>query len=270
MSEVLRAFCIGHVLPRYVSCLPYTMLCPKPLGIRGEIVIPDERFGTAIDGAQLAEYSQLFGLQDRLESGDIVADRLYLFQYRKFVGLRSGGRAANAPWLRVLQIHEADLLMPSLDELGALEYQLVVGSVFQLGTTVAGNYSMVHAADDFAAFATCLSEGGLDRREVRRFAGCESLIPSPAVCLIEVPAFLRQMRVLRTVWQVYIRECAVTRQGYQRRVSGYLLERLHSHLIFEWLMDGTQPKIGLGHRFAIVEDSQSQAVAIAPSEMAVE
>ena len=144
MPASLRAFCIGHVGPAFVPPVPYTMLCPKPLGLPGEIVMADDRFGAGVDGAALAEYSQLFGLQDMLEAGDLVADRLYLFQYRKFIGLREGGMQATAPWVRIARPDDAVALFPRLDQLQSMPQQVVVGSIFKLGSSLAQNLSLIH------------------------------------------------------------------------------------------------------------------------------
>lgn len=265
-TAAVRAFCVGHVPPTFEPPLPFTMLCPKPLGLPGEWVLPDDRFGSGIDGAELAEYSQLFGLQDRLEAGDLVAERLYLFQYRKFVGLRTGGVPATAPWLRIAAPGEARALMPTLDELLAVPYPVVVGSMFPLGASVSANYALVHVIDDLVAFAGCLPACGMDAREIRKFASFQGLLPSPALCLVEVPLFLRQMRVLRAAWNEYARHATVVRDGYQRRVAGYLLERLHSHLLCQWLLDGSQAGVGLGHRFAVL----APVAPAAPEAAAVE
>ena len=133
MNDRIRAFCIGHVRPVFEPTLPFTMLCPQALGLPGEVVLRDDRFGPGIQGAALAEYSQLFGLQDLLEAGDLVADRLYLFQYRKFIGFRAGGVQATAPWLRIAPPAEAGSLMPTLEELQAVPQPVVVGSMYALG-----------------------------------------------------------------------------------------------------------------------------------------
>ena len=42
----VRAFCIGHVRPVFEPTLPYTMLCPKPLGLQGEIVKAEKKLAT--------------------------------------------------------------------------------------------------------------------------------------------------------------------------------------------------------------------------------
>ena len=249
----LRAFCIGHLPPRFAPALAYTMLCPQPLGVAGELVIDDQRFGPGIDGGALAEYSQLFGLQDLIESGDIVADRLYLFQYRKFIGLQLGGAPATAPWVRVLQPAEAQVLLPSAEQLLAVPHPVLVGSMQPLGSSIAQHYALVHVIDDLVAFAACLGEAGLDAAEVRRFTAFQGLIPSPALCLVDTPLFLRHMRVLRSAWTAFARHAAVARDGYQRRVAGYLLERLHSHLLCQSLLDGSQPNVGIGHRYVVLD-----------------
>lgn len=269
MSDTLRAFCIGHLGPAFTPPIPYTLLCPRPLGTPGEIVIDDDRFGSGVDGPSLAEYSQLFGLQDLIEAGDVVAERLYLFQYRKFLGLRPGGGAANAPWLRVLRPDNAAPFFPRLVELQAQLQPIVVGGLQDMGTSVAANYAEVHAAADFAAFCACLAADGMPLAEVRRFASLHGFVPSPALCLVDTPLFLQHMARLRRTWSLFARHCAVPRAGYQRRVAGYLLERLHSHLLLQGLHDGSQPHVGTAHRFVVLEPEAPVAPAPAAPAPAV-
>ncbi len=267
MAKTVRAFCIGHVKPAFTPTLPFTMLCPQPLGLTGEVVLADGRFGRIIRGAELAEYSQLFGLQDLLEAGDVVAERLYLFQYRKFIGFRPGGQAATAPWLRIAAPQEAPGLMPTLEELQAAPHEVVVGPLFALGSSVAQNYAQVHVIEDLVAFAACLHAASMNASAVRQFASFQGLLPSPALCLVDTPVFLRHMRVLRSAWFEYAQHAPAQRQGYQMRVAGYLLERLHSHLLCQGLMDGAQASVGLGHRFAVI-DPQQPAKAPSPAVQA--
>jgi hypothetical protein len=216
-------------------------------------VLADDRFGPHAEGAALAEYSQLFGLHDLLEAGDVVADRLYLFQYRKFLGFRQGGAPANAPWARIARPDEAAVLCPSLDELKAAPQAVVVGSLQGMGSSLAQNYALVHVADDFAMFAASLQACGHTPAQVRSFCTFQGLIPSPALCFIDTPSFLRLVRELRRVWTYFAQHYAVRREGYQRRVAGYLLERLHSHLLCQWLQDGSQAAIGQGQRYIVLD-----------------
>ncbi len=268
MTPRLRAFCIGHQAPCFLPPLAYTMLCPAPLGLPGEVVMADERFGPAVDGGTLAEYSQLFGLAERLQAGELQAERLYLFQYRKFLSLRPGGGPSNAPWLRVLRPDNAALFMPTPDELLALPQPVVVGALQGLGVSVAANYAEAHVADDFACFTACLAADGMPLAEVRRFVSLQGFIPSPALCLVDTALFLQHMAVLKRVWQRFHAQCAVPRQGYQRRVAGYLLERLHSHLLLQGLHDGSQPEVGVGHRYVVLEP-EAPRVSAAPAALAL-
>jgi hypothetical protein len=249
----VRAFCIGHQPPCFLPTLDYTLLCPAPLGQPGEVVLADERFGPGVDGGALAEYSQLFGLAELLQAGDVVADRLYLFQYRKFLGLRPGGGPSNAPWLRVLRPDNAALFFPTPEELHTVAQPMLVGGLQGLGVSVAANYAEAHVVDDFATFTACLAADGMPLPEVRRFVSLHGFIPSPALCLVDTPLFLQHMAVLKRVWQLFNAQAAVPRQGYQRRVAGYLLERLHSHLLLQGLHDGSQPHVGTAQRFVVLE-----------------
>lgn len=266
---VPRAFCIGHVPPVFDPDLPYTMLTPRTLGVQGEIVLADQRFGPGIHGAAAAEYSQLFGLQDMLEAGDITADRLYLFQYRKFIGLRPGGLPATSPWLNIASPAQARQLMPTLDELAAVEMPVVVGSLHALGSTIAGNYALVHVIEDLVTFAACLPAAGMDVAAVRRFVSFAGLLPSPALTLVDTTLFLEHMRVLRAAWRAWTQGVEVRREGYQMRVAGYLLERLHSHLLCQGLRDGTQPIVGIGHRFVVIDPAAPASQRKAPSPEAI-
>ena len=80
MSKAMKAYCTGHTVPLFASPISFEMLCPASLGIPNELAIDDGRSGGLVDGGELAEYSQLFGLHDLLLSGDVVAKHLYLFQ----------------------------------------------------------------------------------------------------------------------------------------------------------------------------------------------
>jgi len=96
MSKETKLICVVHMPPDFYPLVDYLMLCPSSLNMPNELVISDDRFGKEIDGAIFAEYSQLFGLAELIKSGDIRADTLYLFQYRKFISplmwCRLGGR----------------------------------------------------------------------------------------------------------------------------------------------------------------------------------
>ena len=254
MSTNLKSFCIGHALPLFKPPIAYEMLCPKSRGVPNEIVVDDHRFGVGIDGGALAEYSQFFGLHDMLLNGDVVAEHLFLFQYRKFISTQVGGVESASPWVRVVRPDPAPGLFPSQDQLNAFSGRLAVGSVFDFGESIASNYALVHVIDDFVLFAAaCAQSGALSNADIKSFATLRGIIPSPSVCCIHVDVFIKIMDILRRVWNIYVLHYQTKRDGYQRRVSGYLLERLHSYLLCKWLLDNTEPHIQVWQRYVVTD-----------------
>lgn len=233
--------------------MPYQMLCPFSLGVSNELVVDDLRFGSKIDGAALAEYSQLFALAELLSAGDIIADNLYLFQYRKFISPNEGGLQSVAPWVKVLTSEAAGPIFPTLNQLDSVsESRIIVGSIFELGGSISENYSLVHVVDDFVMFAAaCAQSGQIKAEDIRALATMRGIVPSPALSFIKVDLFLRIIDILRNVWREFSAHYQVKREGYQRRVSGYLLERLHSLLLCQWLMDGSEPNVHLWQRYVV-------------------
>lgn len=254
MSQKMKAYCIGHTMPLFKPPVFFEMLCPTSLGIPNELVVDDNRFGAGIDGGGLAEYSQLFGLHDLLLSGDVVAEHLFLFQYRKFISTLMGGVESVSPWIRVLMPDTAPAVFPSQVQLDAFSERLAVGSIFDFGESISSNYARVHVIDDLVMFAAaCAESGALDKADIKSFATLRGIIPSPAVCCVHVDVFMKIIGILKTVWKAYSPDYQIARTGYQRRVAGYLLERLHSFLLCKWLMDNSEPNIQVWQRYVVAE-----------------
>ena len=254
MPRVIKSFCVGHRPPVFETKIRFQMLCPTPLGIEDEIVIADERFAIPNAGGSLAEYSQLFGLADLISAGDVVAEALFLFQYRKFISPALGGVQGNSPWVRVTSPAEAKSLFPTDEFLQSTSNKIIAGELYGLGESISANYARVHVVDDLVMFAAaCARSGHLTDLDIRSFVTYCGLIPSPALSLIVVPVFLNVMKVLRDVWRIFCESFFVAREGYQRRVSGYLLERLHSFLLCKWILDGSESNVGSCHRYVVAQ-----------------
>jgi hypothetical protein len=252
----LKIFCVGHKAPTFTPPVEYQMLCPFPVGAANEIIIDDERFGQAIDGGVLAEYSQLFGLYDLLSSGDIVADNFFLFQYRKFISPNKGGVASVWPWVRMTEQQEATLLFPGMEQLQSIQSRIVVGTMCQMAQSMASSYASLHVIDDFVLFiAACAKSDYLTENDINAFTTNRGLIPSPALCYINVELFMSIMNILKDVWSVYSQNYLIKREGYQRRSAGYLLERLHSFLLLKFFMEGTEKTLNVCDRYIVVNDA---------------
>ena len=92
----------------------------------------------------------------------------------------------------------------------------------------------------------------LSAADIKSFVTFRGLIPSPALCFIKTELFIEIMKILKGTWDEYYHEYNIKREGYQRRVAGYLLERLHSHLLCKWLLDGSEPEIPIWGRYVVL------------------
>ena len=254
MNTRVKAYCIGHVAPAFEAPIQFQILCPQPTGMKNEIIIDDNRFGQNIDGSSLAEYSQLFGLAKMIEAGDIQADNLFLFQYRKFISPIPGGVEATASWLRILTPETAKPIFPSDQLLNELDSRIIVGSMLNLKSSISQNYSLAHVIDDLVLFAAaCAKCPELESTDITSLATMQGFIPSPALCYIKTDIFIKLISTLRSTWEEFSKNYHIQREGYQRRVAGYLLERLHSILICKMLMDGSEPNVHLWQRYVILK-----------------
>lgn len=255
-APTLQAFCIGHKRPMFEPQAPFTMVCPVALGLRDEIVIADDLFGQAFHGSILSEYTQLFGLAERLKSFPERPDALYLFQYRKLVSRLPGSRlSTNMPYAYVCNPKDAARLYLSGPVSDSLATRLLTGPALSHHRTVAFRYASSHLVEDFVAFAAaCSMSGALDPSGISRFINGNILIPSPSLGQIPTPLFLEVMEKLRRVWTVFARHFLKARDGYQRRVGGFLLERLHGFLLLEHLRT-RDPNTRVAGNLIVVSDS---------------
>ena len=252
MSKSTKFICIGHKPPDFTPLANYLMLCPKSLNMPNELVISDDRFGKEIDGASFAEYSQLFGLAELINSGDIKADALYLFQYRKFLSPFSGGFDSIAKWVKILSPRLAIELFPQAEIFEEIKNNLIVGPIFNFGESISDNYSKAHVTEDLVTFAAACSESGeLTNSDIKQLASMRGFIPSPALCYIKVELFLEIMTILKNVCMIFIKNYYSKREGYQSRSTGYLLERLHSLIICQKILNGQLSESIAWNRYVI-------------------
>ena len=255
MQKKIIYVCIGHKPPDFQPPTNYLMLCPESMGLPNEIVISDNRFGSNYDGASLAEYSQLFGLAELIESGDFDADGLFLFQYRKFLSPITAGYESVAPWVKVLSSNNAADIFPNLGIINSYSDQMIIGSIFNFGESISDNYSKAHVTEDLVTFAAaCAESGSIPPSDIKLLASMNGIIPSPALCYISVSNFLELMKPLKLACKSFMKHYYVKRTGYQSRSTGYLLERLHSLLICQRVMNASINNPIIWNRYVINVD----------------
>ena len=244
MSERIGLFCIGHRPPDFQPPHPFVHVSPVPSPCAKALLIPDCSLGERLDGRILSEYTQLFGLTE----SDALADleSVYIFQYRKFLALMPGSQvAANIPYGYAASATEAEELFPAPEQLSRLRSNLLIGPSMRI-RSLAHQYTRHHLVEDFAAFSAALSTlPSFGPQRVARFISADVLVPAPSLGLFRLSLFLDHLRALREAWHAFASSYFVPREGYQRRVGGFLLERLHSFLLVESISAGAiQPMQG--------------------------
>jgi len=229
----MKFYCVSHKPPAFEIEIDYTHFCSKDLGLNNQVIIPDDFYGESFHGDILSEYTQLFGLADFLSRNENPQEKIYIFQYRKFITTKPANQVStNMPYAHAYLPLEAKKYFPTTSDLNELSEHLV-GPIVKY-KSVANQYAAVHLIQDYCKFICSLSLSG-DFSIVRcaNFADSELLIPSPSLGLTQVGIFISHMNILKSIWSHFYKYFYIQRNGYQRRVGGFLLERLHSFLILE-------------------------------------
>ena len=222
------------------------------------IHVPDDWSGGLYHGRVLSEYCQLFWLARALESRVDLPDFLEISQYRKFVSPMVGRiRPANTPYVFAISDSESPEYLMTLQQIrGLTEISNceLVGPVLKVGSTVQ-NYSQFHVLEDLLNFCASIARRGLfDAQRTAKFINYPFLIPGPSLGLHKTEHFLRDMGILKLAWASFYAENNVQRDGYQRRVGGFLLERLHSFLVMSRKLK-KECVVHTGNQFVVTENS---------------
>jgi hypothetical protein len=211
----------------------YTHVSPVVYPGINQLIIPDDIYGEKFHGSILSEYTQLFGLAEFLKDSS-SSEKLYIFQYRKFISFRPGASvSANVPFVYACSLDECGTLFPTKDEFSRLGNRLLSGPMVKI-RSIAHQYSSYHLVEDFCKFILSLNSlNGFDEKHCENFINCEILFPAPSLGVTRVDIFLKHMAILKLAWEHFSNHFSISRDGYQRRIGGFLLERLHSFLLYE-------------------------------------
>ena len=241
--------CIGHAsIPTEYFQYVDVMLSPRSIvGPRCNIVIPDTYFGQ--HGSSLSEYAQLLWLYDNFDAIIRTHEYIRLFQYRKFVSRRELGLpTANwegARWITESELKScsAEFSRSSTSELFNKAHAFAGGMVVQ--------YQQCHQLIDFIHFSKFLLETAiLDPLHVALFLREQVVIPASSVGVFRSITLRQMLAVLRRAAEFINTNYFVPRQGYQRRVLSFLLERLNSYLLLVRIRSG-QSEANFGHHIII-------------------
>lgn len=227
--------CIGHK-PFLGSKLGYVdvMLSPVSIAVDGPFkvfVIDDAQFGEY--GHTLSEYSQLLWLNDRFDEVVQGHEFVRLFQYRKFVTAAKLGGESIWPHTRWLPPEELGACAPEFNR--HCNRELVskpLGLAGQAGGA-AMQYTLCHKIEDLLLFSLFLvRESMLSETSAAEFITRPDLIPSATIGTFHRETLKDVLEKLALAAKFIDAPEFIPRDGIQRRNAGFLLERLHSHLIY--------------------------------------
>lgn len=247
-DRVLR-ICLGHKEPIFEADAQIFVASNRQAAERYDgdsILIPDDIFKYSdYDGGVLSEYHQLFILLPFLEEAREIYDHILVTQYRKFISITPGLESApNMPHLYWCDSTAANSKAIDIKEDFIRQWpsgnNVLCSHFVDLTTSYVENYRKLHIIDDYLRFALCIPMSlNKDKMFYRLFTESKVLIPTPSLGLSTFQFFLRVVRDLEAVWKTYLElDMLVERYGYQRRVGGFLLERLHSALLLSEARSG--------------------------------
>ena len=121
---------------------------------------------------------------------------------------------------------------------------------------VLGQYASVHILEDIINFSKFLLKSGiLDSKQTASFLTGSVLIPACNMGIFRNTTLRQILMNLRDAAEFIKTSYFIPRVGYQRRVLGFLLERLHSYLILARIQSGLSDA-NFGHHI-ILSDGPS-------------
>ncbi len=253
-----RTMVVGHRCPLFALSEETIFVgSVSPESHRCCVKVDDQALGEVFNGYVISEYLQLFYYFLNSQNKTSFAETYYIHQYRKFLSLDGSGPTSPAmPYLRTSlpnEVADRNLSAPFIISLHSKKKELI-GPVLSIGNLTT-NYGKYHIAEDFVMFNLAMRDSSLfDSEELKLFIYFPYLVPSPSVGVFFTKHLLNDLRILQAVWEIFYHRYYTPRDGYQRRVGGFLLERLHSFMLLRRaLKDGFKNTIS-SFQYIVSED----------------
>jgi hypothetical protein len=227
--------CIGHEPFRGVG-LGYVdvMISPVDQHVDGPcklIIANDARLGP--NGHTLSEFSQLIWLSDHFDEITKEKEFIRLIQYRKFISSAPCGAVSDGSHFLWLDLEKLPALSAQFQRHAVAE---LVSKPLHLQSNlgqVLGQFAHCHKIEDFLSFGMFLCrEAILSDAELAQFVTRPDLIPSATVGIYRRETLRDILIILARAANFVNSPTFVPRDREQRRSAGFLLERLHSHLLY--------------------------------------
>lgn len=209
-------------------------------------------------GPELSEYATLFALNRELmqrheRTGPPADQEMTGFgHYRRYAVVRPMGVPVDLYGM----LRREEFAALSAEDLLPAPGTLVLPVVAHVGR-VLQQYAAQHVGRDLLVFlATAIDLGVTDGPTVARFLDSPVMVAAPTVGVYPTGWFLETLGQLEQVATAFGADGFVEREGYQRRSTGFCLERLHALLLGQ-LVAGWDPARVSTQRAVVVSDDLS-------------
>jgi hypothetical protein len=243
--------CLSHIpLPQSLCAHVDLMIAPRHIiGPPRVAVVDDSYFGEF--GSSLSEYSQLLWLYDHFDAIVSKYDYIRIFQYRRFVAQNEFGLPCSQPWAKRIRVDELSQYSNEFNRSCAGE---LFNRAIHFNGGMLGQYASAHIREDILNFSKFLIEESIfDPLQASLFLKEALMIPSSNLGTFRKVTLREILSTLKRAAAFLRSNYFVPRPGYQRRVMGFLLERLTSYLILMRIGDrASEPNFG--HHMIISND----------------
>lgn len=243
--------CLSHIpLPESLCAHVDVIISPCLITSPARVVVVDDSYFGEF-GSSLSEYSQLLWLYDHFDAIVAKYDYIRIFQYRRFVAQNEFGLPCSQSWAKRIRVDE---LSQHSDEFSRSCASELFNRTVQFNGGMLGQYAEAHIREDIINFSKFLIEKSIfDPLRASLFLKEAVMIPSSNLGTFHTVTLREILSTLKRAAAFLRSSYFVPRPGYQRRVMGFLLERLTSFLIIMRIADRTsEPNIG--HHIIISDD----------------
>lgn len=183
----------------------------------------------------ISEYHSLFLLKNYLEENSLTSGQITICQHRRFVtNTEYGRKTSNQPFANFININEAKNI--PVNALLPINNRILLGALYKLEKDILHQYTQSHFIRDILRFASDLIDKKLmSQIDVYKFITAKQFIPAPSCGSYPIELFILIMNTLEKACLIFHESGYIKRDGYQGRVTSFLIERLNSFILLDVL-----------------------------------
>lgn len=216
----------GHKPPNFKMWKDFTYIFDKKV-----LGIPANVDFLGVTDEVLSEYHSLFLLKEFFKNNGVKEGLITICQHRRFVlNSKIGIAAANQPFARIINDHAAANLNTNLTL--PVKGGFLVATPYFFNVPLTHQYFLHHQIRDLLRFSSDILDANLmSPDEINNFLTQNYFLPAPSCGTYPVDIFIEIMDFLQKCTISFHSSGYKKRDGYQGRVTSFLLERLNSYAL---------------------------------------